>query len=700
MGKGKWERTDPFGFLKNSDNATGHAQCPGCGCYYTSRTGYREHIRRCASFLAKTGSIAGGANSQHAEGFEAGSVLDQDMSDSPLDQLQEEDSTLQRQMNDTFSVGQERSTEPEHYSISDGDHVQGAFTEESASDSSEKSWSGESLSEESSNAEGMDVTYENEERRNTEGLEVEDMGVDSEASEPSSVDESDATAEPMPRSAQWYRNHRNGPLYLGCSMTVMRVAFMLLSMKVTFHMQDKVVEALCKLLEFVLLPKDNHMPHSLYHLYKLCGVEPSTMVAHHCCPEDHFIWDFIPKSQWAQHKHDACPKCGKLRFVKKKGDGSGKSGYTPAKVVYYLGLERCVQHLHCLAVWKDARKEVCRDVNSKTCQTFFSTAYAKGLDAALSHKLHDLSIGLYELGTDWFSFFADKRKKLTTGAFFLRALDLPDSLKDKRFLHIPLMIIPGPREPKRIQPYVDMIIKDFERWQPGRSMGIQVRRMDSDKISQQTQNSAQLSAHWPVLASWIADGPARQKVAEMRGHAAYQACGYCWIPGRKEGQTMVFPYGFRDCVHIPPENIPTRQLQGALNVMVGSDDGEKSCQEMVTAGRKVQDGEWDKDLGGCNGLSAIIKLPYTNYKDVWLLGVAHIILLGLVPDFMKAIFPKSSSGRHLPSYAVSYENRRKIQTRQSEIHMPTGRLRPFCIIQERGSFDMAHWWLFIKYDNP
>ena len=70
---------------------------------------------------------------------------------------------MQRQMNDTFSVGQERSTEPEHYSISDGDHVQGAFTEESASDSSDKSWSGESLSEESSNAEGMDVTYENEE---------------------------------------------------------------------------------------------------------------------------------------------------------------------------------------------------------------------------------------------------------------------------------------------------------------------------------------------------------------------------------------------------------------------------------------------------------------------------------------------------------------------------------------------------------
>ena len=61
---------------------------------------------------------------------------------------------------------------------------------------------------------------------------------------------------------------------------------------------------------------------------------------------------------------------------------------------------------------------------------------------------------------------------------------------------------------------------------------------------------------------------------------------------------MVFPYGFRDCVHIPPENIPTRQLQGALNVMAGSDDGEKSYQEMVTAGGKVQYGEWNKDLGG------------------------------------------------------------------------------------------------------
>ena len=110
----------------------------------------------------------------------------------------------------------------------------------------------------------------------------------------------------------------------------------------------------------------------------------------------------------------------------------------------------------------------------------------------------------------------------------------------------------------------------------------------------------------------------------------------------------------------------------------------------------VRDGVWERDLGGCNGLSAVADLPYTNYQDVWLLGVAHIILLGLVPDFVNAIFPKSSHARSLPPYAVDHAQRREIRTRHSAVCMPIGRPRALCIVQERGSFDMAHWWLFIK----
>lgn len=703
----------PEGFKANFNELTGLATCPatGCGEQYTSRNGYIAHIQRCTFLASMEGGPTASLNSE-------GGIVDPDEPmavDTPTASIDE----LQI---DAISGGDCHTDSPD----------------ETAEDSSDF------LSEESMSAESSQCTTDREEKRNVEGVNVPENAdsdtSDWEGTEESSDDESaeedpDFMAEevvafedaemasqfepqgnfqgfdvpeedvdsgqrgssasaPKPRTAEWYQSRRDEPLYPGCPLTMIRVAFLLLSMKVTLHMQDNAINALCKLLAFAILPEGNCMPHTLYQLKQVCEVDPSTAVAYHCCPNDHFIWGYLPRAQWLQHTQDVCPECGEPRLVKKEGHGPESTKYTPAKVVYYFGLERCIKHLHSLAMWNKGRSEVCRDVNIETCQTFFGTPYAKALNKALLGMLNDIRIGIYELGTDWFSFFADKRKKRTTGVFFLRALDIANRLKDKRFLHIPLIIIPGPREPKFVQPYVNMIIQDFMQWQPRISQGIDVTKVEFDANG--STRSCQPSKHWPVLASWIADGPARQKVAEMRGHAAYQACAYCWIPGCRENNRMVFPYGYRAEVEIPPQNIPTRNLKESVRVMVGSIVAKKSCKEMVVAGQKVQAQEWDKDLGGCNGLSAVAQLPYVNYKDVWLLGTAHIILLGLVPDFIEAILPASLRGLNRPMYAISPAHKRQILIRQSEVHMPSGRPRALCIVRERGSFDMSHWWLFVK----
>ena len=183
----------------------------------------------------------------------------------------------------------------------------------------------------------------------------------------------------------------------------------------------------------------------------------------------------------------------------------------------------------------------------------------------------------------------------------------------------------------------------------------------------------------PILVSVVADNPARQKVAELRGHAAERACGYCWMRGsRFEGKTVFLGYTAYEVIE--PSDIPTRHLRMALRVKVGDRRALKSKEEMVQAGRMVQDGLWSEDMAGCNGLSPIASLPYINYKEVWGLGIAHILLLGLVPNFVDRILPKKVQG--LPSYAIHVQGRETIKQRCAALRMPIGRQKPLCPVSK------------------
>ena len=281
-------------------------------------------------------------------------------------------------------------------------------------------------------------------------------------------------------------------------------------------------------------------------------------------------------------------------------------------------------------------------------------------------------------------------------------------VRQMRIFHLPLMVIPGPREPDTIIPHVEMVVKDFMNSQPG-TAGIQTKRMDMHGHQGVARVEQKYTTHWPVLASWVADNPARQKVARMRGHAALRACGYCWIDGVHPQNKTVF-LGYSSAVEIRQETVPlsawSRMLQGqprmcgasvsSVLVHVGDEVGQKTTAEMLEAGREVAAGNWDSTYGGCNGLSPVAELSYIDYKNIWVIGVAHIILLGLVPDFMNAVFPKISRGSNIASHVVSQKNRILIKKRHAAIHMPSGRPKPMCIVEKRSNFDMSHWWTHIK----
>ena len=293
---------------------------------------------------------------------------------------------------------------------------------------------------------------------------------------------------------------------------------------------------------------------------------------------------------------------------------------------------------------------------------------------------------------DWFSFFEGKRQRITTGMVGIKAMDLPDTHRENREGHMVLMLMPGPNMAKSVQAYVALIVKDFQHWLDVGGICLQVTSLYTDERGMEVAPNENMT-HLPILASVVADNPARQKIAELRGHAAERACGYCWMRGTRFDGKMVF-LGYSAHEVIQPSDIPTRHLRTALRVKVGDKKAMKSKEEMVQAGTMVRDGVWNEDLAGCNGLSPIANLPYVNYKEVWGLGIAHILLLGLVPNFVDRILPKKVQG--LPSYAVQLEGRDKIKQRCAMLRMPIGRQKPLCLIRKRGCFEMSHWWLHTK----
>ena len=99
--------------------------------------------------------------------------------------------------------------------------------------------------------------------------------------------------------------------------------------------------------------------------------------------------------------------------------------------------------------------------------------------------------------------------------------------------HVPLMILLGPREPRCVDAYMDIVVRDFENWQPG-TPGLQVKKLDLCEEHGTTTIRQETVRHWPTLASWIADNPARQKVAAMRGQAAIRILLDAWYPYVRE----------------------------------------------------------------------------------------------------------------------------------------------------------------------
>lgn len=74
---------------------------------------------------------------------------------------------------------------------------------------------------------------------------------------------------------------------------------------------------------------------------------------------------------------------------------------------------------------------------------------------------------------------------------------------------------------------------------------------------------------------------------------------------------------------------------------------------------------------GCNGASPIINsLGYADYKNIFPVPVAHLLLLGVTKSWLNCLFADIPRGKPVPHFVISQPNRRIIERRMKEISVP------------------------------
>lgn len=89
-----------------------------------------------------------------------------------------------------------------------------------------------------------------------------------------------------------------------------------------------------------------------------------------------------------------------------------------------------------------------------------------GLIGMSGTRLRDVDIMKICLGGDNFGIFEGRSKNWSMGAIFIAPDDVPLDVKWKREYHWPLMIFPGPNQPKTMQPLARMIVQELQAYAP------------------------------------------------------------------------------------------------------------------------------------------------------------------------------------------------------------------------------------------
>lgn len=95
---------------------------------------------------------------------------------------------------------------------------------------------------------------------------------------------------------------------------------------------------LLELLSFVLLPKPNSLPSSVYLLHKILGIDLNKF-EEHVCINDCCHFPQIHRSEWADHLQEKCDDCNSPRFIRRS------TSIAPQKKFFRIPISFQIQNL-------------------------------------------------------------------------------------------------------------------------------------------------------------------------------------------------------------------------------------------------------------------------------------------------------------------------------------------------------------------
>jgi hypothetical protein len=314
-----------------------------------------------------------------------------------------------------------------------------------------------------------------------------------------------------------------------------------------------------------------------------------------------------------------------------------------------------------------------------------------------------------------------------------RCTDIEPLYRAKSRFTMPLVVIPGPEEPKNMTPYLEGTLESFRACGPGgRSMN-QTFQPPRQTLSTNRMHCAgerplivkehkapdpaapngwitEEFRHMPILTAFEADTPARSKLAKFTSHACYMgACGLCTLQG-----TMKDPSGRKTpAVHFRGYSKETRcglRVPGVPNVMAKCGDpaikltqaqqlardsmvDKRQDERLDEATRKAG---WDSSEAGSMGTSTVMtKLSYTRYDRTFVCSVAHALLFGVVKDFWKLLLCKGRDGQYW--YRLPTAVQKAMADRASDLVSTLDQDRSYsCIVMKKGKWVMMDWLVWCE----
>lgn len=246
----------------------------------------------------------------------------------------------------------------------------------------------------------------------------------------------------------------------------------------------------------------------------------------------------------------------------------------------------------------------------------------------------------YSIGFDWCK--ANNTKEHSFGVVSLRCDDLPVDVPNRDSFVMPLMIIPGPKEPSNLNPYFNIIGREFNSIN---RKGLRVKYRDESGQMKKIRHKA----FWCFIDC---DAVARTKFGCFNGAIAQFCCPFCRLPSSnfrgEGGNVFKKPLGYDiPVVHEHSFPLLDNEKNGPVSYQMGVEDEKRKLSnedmkrrsdillEAANNSRKYKD--LQKQLG-CNGVCEVFDIVPTLHRvNSYVLPFYHLIFLGVIKSFFSAL---------------------------------------------------------------